>query len=169
MSPDTEHLAPENPGARCRHLAPGTSPKLGKWSIPEKSFQNAVQKCLFQVASALQSKVMAQTWLGHNFAPCILPCKIGGSQNLMKERYLSKTPFLTFVYISKCDINLPGYFGNSKKRFLWTGLVYTVYRGIPEKEVDAKLLTPDQLLGKPWNILGITVQMSYVEGRWHQN
>ena len=41
----------------------------------------------------------------------------------MKERYLSKTPFLTFVYISKCNINLPGYFGNSKKRFLWTGLV----------------------------------------------
>ena len=41
----------------------------------------------------------------------------------MKERYLSKTPFLTFVYISKCDINLPCYFGNSQKRFLWTGLV----------------------------------------------
>ena len=43
----------------------------------------------------------------------------------MKERYLSKTPFLTFVYISKCNINLPGYFGNSKKRFLWTGLMDT--------------------------------------------
>ena len=41
----------------------------------------------------------------------------------MKERYLSKTPNVTFVYISKCNINLPGYFGNSKKRFLWTGLV----------------------------------------------
>ena len=62
MSPDTE--APENSGARCRHLAPGTSPNPGKWGIPEKSFQNAVQKCLFQVASALQSKVMAQIWLG---------------------------------------------------------------------------------------------------------
>ena len=34
-----------------------------------------------------------------NFSPCILPCKIIGSQNLMKERYLSKTPFLTFVYL----------------------------------------------------------------------
>ena len=43
----------------------------------------------------------------------------------MKEQHLSKTPFLTLVYISKCNINLPGYFGNSKKRFLWTGLVYT--------------------------------------------
>ena len=61
MSPDTEHLAPENPGARCRHLAPGTSPKPGKWGIPEKCLQNAVWKCLFQVASAPQSKVMAQT------------------------------------------------------------------------------------------------------------
>ena len=36
----------------------------------------------------------------------------------------SKTPFLTFVYISKCNINLPGYLGNSKKRFLWTSLVH---------------------------------------------
>ena len=53
--------------------------------------------------------------------------KIGGSQNSMKERHLSKTPFLTFVYISKCNINLPGYFGNSKKRFLWTGLMYIVH------------------------------------------
>ena len=44
--------------------APGTSPKPGKWGIPEKGYQNAVQKCLFQVASALQSNVMAQTWLG---------------------------------------------------------------------------------------------------------
>ena len=35
--------------------------KGGKWGIPEKGSQNAVQKCLFQVASALQSKVMAQT------------------------------------------------------------------------------------------------------------
>ena len=45
----------------------------------------------------------------------------------MKERYLSKTPFLTFVYISKCNINLPCYFGNSKKRFLWTGLMCIVH------------------------------------------
>ena len=48
----------------------------------------------------------------------------------MKEQYLSKTPFLTFVYISKCNINLPGYFGNSKKKFLWTGLVCTIYAWI---------------------------------------
>ena len=43
----------------------------------------------------------------------------------MKERYLSKTPNVTFVYLSKCNIKLPGIFGNSKKRFLWTGLLYS--------------------------------------------
>ena len=52
-----------------------------------------------------------------NFAPFILPCKIGGSQNLMKERYLSKTPNVTFVYLSKCNMKLPSIFENSKKRF----------------------------------------------------
>ena len=35
----------------------------------------------------------------------------------MKERYLSKTPNVTFVHLSKCNIKLPGIFGNSKKRF----------------------------------------------------
>ena len=39
-----------------------------------------------------------------------------------------------------------------------------------EEEEDAEThVSQDQLLGKPWNILGITVQMSYVEGRWRQN
>ena len=62
MSPGREHLAPGNWGARCGHPAHGISPKPGKWVIPAKSFQNAVQEGLFQVASALHSKVMAQTW-----------------------------------------------------------------------------------------------------------
>ena len=44
-----------------KHLAPGTSPKPGKKVMPEVSFQNAVKKSLFQVPSALQSKVMAKT------------------------------------------------------------------------------------------------------------
>ena len=52
-----------------------------------------------------------------NSVPCIMPCKIGGSWNFMKEQYLSKTPFLTFVYLSKFNINLPCIFQNSKKRF----------------------------------------------------
>ena len=37
------------------------------------------------------------------------------------------------------------------------------------KDLDAKLLIPGQLLGCPWKLLGITLQTSYVEGRWHQN
>ena len=52
-----------------------------------------------------------------NSVPCILPCKIGFSWNLMKERYLSKTPFLTFVYLSRYNINLPCIFGNFEGRF----------------------------------------------------
>ena len=61
--------------------------------------------------------------------PCIpMYCKIGGSWNLMKEQYLSKTPFLRFVYLSKCKINLPCIVGNSQIRFLWTGLVCTKFR-----------------------------------------
>ena len=51
------------------------------------------------------------------------PCKKGGWQNSGKERYLSKTPFLTFVYLSKCGIKLPG-IGNAKKVFfLLAGLM----------------------------------------------
>ena len=61
LSPCTKHLASGNLGGRCLHLAPGTSPKPGKRGMPEKSFQNAVQKSFFQVASAPQSKVMAKT------------------------------------------------------------------------------------------------------------
>ena len=58
----------------------------------------------------------------------------------MKERYLSKTYLLTFVYISKCNINLPCYFGNSKKRFLWTGLMYTYsYDGNAHEKVQQSL------------------------------
>ena len=37
------------------------------------------------------------------------------------------------------------------------------------EDLEAKLLTPGQLLGYPWKVWGITVQTSYLEGRWHQN
>ena len=43
-----------------------------------------------------------KSWLkpdSDNFAPCILTCKIGGSQNQGKKRYFSKTPFPIFVGI----------------------------------------------------------------------
>ena len=50
------HLNFQVPGALCK-----VTGKVGKWGIPEKGSQNALQKCLFQVASALQPKVMAKT------------------------------------------------------------------------------------------------------------
>ena len=37
------------------------------------------------------------------------------------------------------------------------------------EDLEAKLLTPGQLLGYPWKVWGITVQTRYVEGWWHQN
>ena len=45
----------------------------------------------------------------------------------MKEQHLSKTPFLTFAYLSKCNTRLPCIFGNSKKIFLCTGLNWPHY------------------------------------------
>ena len=57
----TWHKAPGICEFRCQVLAPGILQTPGKWVIPEKNFQNAVQECLFQVASALQSKDMVQT------------------------------------------------------------------------------------------------------------
>ena len=41
---------------------------------------------------------MAQTWFRQLRPHVILPCKIGGFWILGKERYVSKTLFLTFVY-----------------------------------------------------------------------
>ena len=46
MSPGKEHLAPENSGARCRHLEPGTIPKPGGISLErafKMLFRNAFQ------------------------------------------------------------------------------------------------------------------------------
>ena len=41
----------------------------------------------------------------------------------MKERYLSKTPFLTFVYLSKCNINLPNF---QKKKVFFEPVYWTM-------------------------------------------
>ena len=102
----------------------------GHWELtPLTLFTLLTPECLIQVASALQSKVFAQPCSGY-FPPCILPCKIGGSQNLMKERYLSKTPNVTFVYLSKCNIKLPGIFGNSKKKVFVNRSTVQCTRGV---------------------------------------
>ena len=69
------------------------------------------------------------------------PCKKGGWQNSGKERYLSKTPFLTFVYLSKCDTKLRGIFGNAKKSFSLTGLMI-----IDQKSLESEKLSLQQTL-----------------------
>ena len=70
-----------------------------------------------------------------NFTPCILSYEIGGYQNLMEEPYLSKTPFLTFVYLSTCNTKLPGIFGNSKKNvFMNWSSANAVTRATGKKE-----------------------------------
>ena len=37
------------------------------------------------------------------------------------------------------------------------------------RELEAKPVTSGQLLGHPWKVWDITLQMSYVEAWWHQN
>ena len=116
--------APEFSGDRYRHLnfqVPGACVRRHeRWAsrvslkrIIKMQFRNAYFRLLVHSNRKLWPKPVKGI-----FSPCILLCKIGGSQNLMKERYLNKTHFLTFVYLSKYNINLPSYFGNSKKRFL---------------------------------------------------
>ena len=108
------------PGADTWHLASHLN--LASGVSLKRALKMQVRNAYFRLLVHSSQKLCPKPDSG-NFAPCILPCKIGGSQNLMKERYLSETPFLLFVYLSKCNIKLSGYFGNSKKRFLWTGLV----------------------------------------------
>ena len=54
---------------------------------------------------------------------------------------------------------------NKKRLFEWENIGITSLW----EDLEDKLLTPGQLLGKPWNFWGVIVQTSYVEGRWHQN
>ena len=66
----------------------------------------------------------------------------------MKERNLSKTLCMTFVYLSKCNINLPYIFGNSKKRFLWAGLLVMDYSGVasPYSDLLTNILLPISII-----------------------
>ena len=116
-SPCTKHLAPGNSGANAGTCHLAHYQNLASGVCLKRAFKMQFRKAYFTSLVHPSRKLWLKPNSG-NSVPCILPCKIGGSWNLMKERYLSKTPFLTFVYISKCNINLPGYFGNSKKRFL---------------------------------------------------
>ena len=55
---------------------------------------------------------------------------------------------------------------NPQNRLFWWTRIWVTW---PWKDLDAKQLRPGQLLGYPWKRWGITLQTSYVEGRWHQN
>ena len=85
------HLAPEFPGARC--LVQGDR-KGGQVGYPWKRLSKCSSEMYFSRSLVHSSRKLWQKPNSGNSVPCILPCKIGGSWNLMKERYLSKTPFL---------------------------------------------------------------------------
>ena len=92
------HLALEFPGARC--FVPG--------NMKGGQFRNAYFMSLIVHSSQ-------KLWPKHdsgNFAPF----KTGGSQNLWKPQYLSKIRFLTFVDLSKHNIQLPGILGNPPQK-----------------------------------------------------
>ena len=84
LSPCTKHLAPENSTGVCL----------------KRAFKIQFSKAYFR-SPVHPSRKLWQKPNSGNSVPCILPCKICGSWNLMKERYFSKTPFLTSVYLSK--------------------------------------------------------------------
>ena len=116
------------PGAwisRCQVLCARWQERWVKGASLKRSFKMQFRIAYYRSLVYSSPKLWPKSNSG-NSVPCILPCKIGGSWNLMKEQYLSKTPCLTFVYLSKCNIKLPGYFGNSKKRFLWTSLMQMI-------------------------------------------
>ena len=119
LTQSTWHLKIQVPGAGTWHLAHHLN--LASGVSLKRTFKIQFRNAYFRSLVHSSQKLWPKPDSG-NFAQCILPCKIGGSQNLMKERYLSKTPNITFVYLSKCNIKLPVFFGNPKIRFLWTGL-----------------------------------------------
>ena len=110
LSPGEKHLALEIqvPGAGNWHLA--YYQNLASGVSLKKAFKTHFRDAYFR-------SLVYSSWNlwpipdSGDFAPCILSRKIGGSQNLMKEPHLSKTPILTFVYLSTCNIKLPGIFG----------------------------------------------------------
>ena len=102
--------------------------KVVKWSISDKDFQN-LSKCSSGMFISGRCSTPVKSY-GRNLIQATSPnvfCLVKelGTKGYGKERFLSLAHFLTFVYLSKCNIKLPGYFGNSKKSFLWTGLMLT--------------------------------------------
>ena len=91
------------PGAGIWHLnfqVPGALCKVTGKAL-KMQFRNAYFRLLVHPSRKLWPKPNSG-----NSVPCILPCKICGSWNLMKDLYLSTASFLTIVYLSKCNKNL---------------------------------------------------------------
>ena len=110
-----QHLAPEFPGARC--FVPGDMIG-GQVGVPWKGLSKCSTGMLISGRLVYTRQNLWPKPDKGNFAPCIPPCKISGWQKSGKERILSKTPFLTFVYLSKY-IKLPVIFGNAKESFFF--------------------------------------------------
>ena len=86
------------PGAGTWHLAHHQN--LASGVCLKRAFKMQFRKAYFTSLVHPSRKLWPKPNSG-NSVPCILPCKIGGSWNLMKDPYLSKASFLTIVYQSK--------------------------------------------------------------------
>ena len=86
------------------HLPPGTwnANTIGKWDVPEKSFENVAQLCWPYLRRAPHTKVKAvNNFLGIRLLYFTL--QMSEVQFQHKERYLSKTSFLTYSCIDTCN------------------------------------------------------------------
>ena len=108
LAQSTWQLEIQVPGAGTWHQAHHQN--LASWVCLKRAFKMQFRKAYFRSLVHPGQKLWPKPNSGNSF-PFILSCKIGGYWNLMNERYFSKTPFLTFVYRSKCNINLPYIFG----------------------------------------------------------
>ena len=81
------HLKIRVPGAGTWHLAHHLN--LASGVSLKRALKMQVRNAYFRLLVHSSQKLCPKPDSG-NFAPCILPCKKGGSLNLRKERYLSK-------------------------------------------------------------------------------
>ena len=111
------HLELANSGARCQ--VPSLNP--GKTGIPEKSLQNAIQGCLNQVVTCYCTPVESY---GPNLSQATF-CHVSALEN----RWFPEGTTFEQNTLSKICLSIKilhktaWHFVNSKKKFLWTGLI----------------------------------------------
>ena len=97
--------------ARCQVPAPGTwifrcQVLCVRWHERWASGVSLKRVIKMQLRNAYFRSLVHSSWKlwpkpnSDNSVPCILPCKIGGSWNLMRERYLSKTHLLIYQNVT---------------------------------------------------------------------